>query len=792
MSFSGGHAPSYRNAREIARIAARHVFLPINAIIFVVVILLYTFGQTNEGLFLGAVVLLNIALGFAQDVRAWLTLERLQFLTAIQVIKLQPDGTETETPLEALTKGDRIKIKNGDQMPCDGTIVEGTSLEVSEGLITGESTIFTRATGEAILAGSVITSGFGIAELQTSFADSRIAKMAAGLQRYSANPSPIQQSITLVITYTVYVLLAVTAFIVVRGAIMHQSNVAIVQSIGALAGVLVPQGLVVAVTLLFTFGASHFYRRNVLLQEVNATEKFGRIKNLCMDKTGTLTENNLTVDRLHPSPGTTEAEARAYASLYVRFSGDSSQSISALREFLGEPPAAEVSDTLSFSSTRKYGGIRIADNMPLPSKVVLVGAPDVFAPHVRSETERRWLSDLSTEHAQLGKRVLCIATCEDASVPRALVGTTVAIAGVCILHNALRTGITDAVNFFQDRGVTIRIISGDHPDTVRTIARAAGVRNTDALILGEDMNDWSEADYVQHAHTYTIFARIQPEQKEKIIEALKLSGYTAMVGDGANDALSIKKADLGIAMFDGATATRQIAAVVLLGNSFVELPGGVRLADSMIENIEIFASVFFNQTFLGFLFFIGLTLIGLDYPLTPLTINFINYFTVGIPGMLISWWAINPSERTSAASTQPFLSRTIPFSLALSLLQAVTVFAVYLSVQAYLPSTNPSGLLTVTFAALGFIYFVVSTRYYGHAMGRAKQLTLAALGVLGASLLYLAFKLPIVLVFFNLTPPTSAGVTIALVLAAVCGAIQYGMVRIFFKRPPGTPHTVLA
>jgi cation-transporting ATPase E len=336
----------------------------------------------------------------------------------------------------------------------------------------------------------------------------------------------------------------------------------------------------------------------VLLQDVNATEKLGRIKNLCLDKTGTLTENTLVVEEMHVPPHLSREEANYLTATYLSESGDTSQTVHAIQKYLEISRGGEVTDAMSFSSERRYGGVLL--KAPQRNGSILAGAPDTFLPHLSDEAEKEWLGLLLEEHAREGKRLMCVACASGQEIPRDLSDAKLTLVAIYILNNNLRPGIRETIHFFQKRGVTIRIISGDNPDTVKSIAGLAGVNDTEKIITGTELEHWTETDYKEKAGNFAIFARIKPEQKEKIIKALKLDGFTAMVGDGANDALAIKKADLGIAMFDGAPATRQVASVVLTNNSFAELPGGVKMADSIIKNIEIFASIFFNQTFVGF------------------------------------------------------------------------------------------------------------------------------------------------------------------------------------------------
>ncbi|MDR3570791.1 MAG: HAD-IC family P-type ATPase [Candidatus Pacebacteria bacterium] len=758
-----------RKSLEIARIAARHLFLPINAIIFGVVILLIVFGDAQEGLFLGAVVLVNIALGFGQDVRAWFTLEKLQILTAVRIHRINDDGTETEVMLPEIRKGDRLRIKLGDQVPCDSTLLLSNGVEINEGLITGESDTIQKKTGDELLAGSVITAGGGVIKVETPFAESRVAKMAEGLKRYTTNPSPIQLSIQKIIEYTVYTLLATIALVVIRGALVHEPQLRIVENIGALASVLVPQGLVVTVTLLFTFGGAHFYNRHVLLQEVNATEKFGHIKNLCVDKTGTLTENELTVERMLIPAHEDLSRARTFAAAYVQGSQDSSQLVSAMEKYLAGEQAPEIADTLPFSSWRQYGGVCIPGSK---SECILAGAPEAFIGKLEP-SERVWLQAVIDEQTRDGKHVTCIvrATESTPQVPRTLGSEKLSIVAVFVQSNKLREGIQDAIAFFQNRGVTIRVLTGDHPETAHVVAQRCGIRNADKVITGVEMNTWDVEHYLNHAKNYTVFARIKPEQKERIIEALKQDGFTAMVGDGANDALSLKKADLGIAMAEGAAAARQVSAVILTKNSFVELPGGVQLADSMIENIEIYASIFMNQTFLSFFLFLILTLLNHDFPLAPLNISYINYFAIGMPGALVAYWAIRPHERTIAVSKRPFLERVLPLPFALALLQTAAAIGVfYFSLTHGLTS---SSLLVLFFIALGYFYFLLAPSFHTGRLNWVQSLQLAGLGIFECIVLLVTLQIPLVQTFFMIAPPTAAGAYFTIVLALITAAAMF-------------------
>ncbi len=317
--------------RDLGYIVSRNLFLLTNGVIFSVVAMLFVFGDHRAAIFLGIISAFNVLAGLFQDINAWLALEKLQLLTAPRVLRLNAKGEEVAVLTEEIAKGDRLKLKIGDQVPSDSLLISAHSFEINEGLITGESDSLPRLVGEHLLAGSVVTSGWGIVEAEGVFQESRIARMTEGIKKYSVNLSPIQRSINKLVKYTGYLLLLVITFIVARGYFVHASNILIVNNIGAISSVLVPAGLVFAATLLFAYGAAHLFQRQVLLQEVNATEKLGHIKNLCMDKTGTLTENFLTVEAMHVPVGLTEAVAKEVVAAYLQGTSDSSQTMAAVK-----------------------------------------------------------------------------------------------------------------------------------------------------------------------------------------------------------------------------------------------------------------------------------------------------------------------------------------------------------------------------------------------------------------------------------------------------------------------------
>jgi cation-transporting ATPase E len=775
--LSLSHASKFR-LQAIADIISRNVFLLINGIIFIVAVLLMIFGDIQEGIFLGLITVLNIILGCVQEINAWLALQKLQLLTVPRVTRINNDKSESVILVEDIGRKDNIKLKIGDQVPCDGVLISSHGLEVNEGMITGEATDFLKKPGDRIFAGSIVTSGSAILEVEKIFAESRIALMTKSIKKYSLVLSPIQHSIRTVVQYTGYALLVVILFVIGRGFLVHESTINIIQTIGALTSILLPQGMVLIVTLIFSYGAAHLYHRQVLLQEVNAIEKLGRIQNLCMDKTGTLTDNNLLVEHLYIAPGVDEKYARESVGAYVHSSGDLSVTVDAIKKMLPDEYHGAVLDSLSFSSSRQFGAIHIKDDAG--ERVVLAGAPDIFLPYFKKAEDKAWVQKYIDTEARIGKRLICFARSDAEVLPTELSGITLEALALFVLNNDLREGVRESVRFFQERGVKIRIISGDNLETVRAVAIKAGVNNPDAVTTGSEMETWAAADFSARVHTYTIFARVKPEQKEKIIEALKQDGFTAMIGDGANDALAIKRADLGIAMFDGAQATRQVASVVLVKNSFSDLPGGVKLADGIIQSIKICASLFFNQVFLGFLFFVVLTATGHSFPFTSLNFSFTSYFAIGLPGSLVFYWIVRPVRADVAKDRKSFFRQVFPLAFISAIPQALVVAAAFYESLERTEQHGPTILVLLVMMIVGFIFFLFTPSVYSGPVTKTQKKQLFALALAEIIAVAILIRIPIVDTFYNLTNASWRGVAELAPLIILYALVQYGLVRWFF------------
>ena len=780
--------PYKETLKAFPSIFSRHAFLFVNGIIFSVVVLLYVFGAKDPALFLGIITVINMTLGIVQDTKSKYSLEKLQLITALQFLRVNKDGTEEYVYGEELIKGDTIKIKLGDQIPIDGKILESNSLEMSSALITGESDSFSKKTEDKLFAGEIVTAGSGTVELESTFNESRISQMTKTIKEYSATQSPIQESVSTIIKISSFVLVAIILFVVGRGLYVGESYIQIVNNIGALASVVIPQGLVVITTLLFAFGAASYSSKHVLFQEINATEKLGRIKNLCMDKTGTLTSNSLRVEKLYTTKNYSEESAKELTNLYIKGSKDSSKTVDAISGFVSKNELTlTVVQAVAFSSWRQYGAVCFSDGAK--ESTIFLGPPEVFFSHVSDKEELAWLKNIATSHTQNGERVLCLVSSKDGNNSESIDNTNLAVVAVYALSSSLREGIQESIDFFQKRGVVIRIITGDNPETAISVARSAGVNNPEKAITGFEMKSWTDEDYLTKSKEYSIFARIIPEQKVKIIDALKKDGFTAMVGDGANDALAIKKADLGIAMFDGVPATRRLAGVILMNNSFSALPGAVALADSFICSIEILASLFLYQALIGTFFFVLISLFGYSYPILPLNITVTNYFTIGIPGMLIAYWALYPGGVVEKETTDSFMKKVLPFPMYSSILGAIMMMSIFLIAPLSVRQMDSNMLVLFALIIGGFTFFVCTPKVYLGFMSKIQKMHFIGLFIFEVILMIVLLKINFVVRFFSLNMVAVSTVEYKLMATVVVifVILQYLITRLaFFKKPSQT------
>jgi P-type E1-E2 ATPase len=689
------------SSRSTASIVRANVFTVFNAILIAMGVLTLAFGAWQDALFL-AIVIANTGIGIAQELRAKRKLDELAALVAPHATVVR-DGRAREVAVEDVVEGDLVRIEAGDQVVADGTLEDAAALRLDESILTGESRPVRRGSGEEVRSGSFAVEGAG-AFVVTAVGDASYAQRIAGEAREFRHPrSPLERALNRLLLVLVAVMVPLGTIFVYS---LWQRDVPIREAVTtAVAGIvtLIPEGLVLLLSLTFAAAALQLARRGALAQQLNATESLAAVDVLCLDKTGTLTHPGLRVVAIEPE---------SIAEPLGRFAASSPAQNATLRAIAAAVPAeaAAVEDYEPFSSDRRYSALTIEGER------WRLGAPELF--------DLEALGDRAAAERDAGRRVLAF-------------GDGRAAQGLVVLAEELRGDARSTVEFFRQEGVELRVISGDNPDTVAAIARDAGIP-VDRVV---------DASQEEPALDATVIGRISPEGKKAYVERLRDSGrYVAMVGDGVNDVPALKAARLAIAQGSGSQMARSVADVVLVGGDFASVPSMVGEGRKILRNVQRVAKLFVTKSaFAAFL----ILLIGLTetaYPLLPRHLTLAATLTIGIPGFFL---ALGPSE--GSWSTAGFLREVARFAIPAGTAAALGVLSAYhfaLNVV-QLPLVEARTVATSVLVLVG-LYFVLVLEASGT---RRRRNAVAALCAAMLLLYVLTLSLAGMRDFFDLVVP---------------------------------------
>jgi len=649
-----------RSGRTTWDIVRANVFTRINFLLMVLFIMVLTTGSIVNALF-GFLIIINSGIGIVQELRAKRTLDNLAVVGEGKPT-VRRDGIARQLPREEVVLDDLIEIGPGDQIIVDGEVVEASYLEVDESLLTGESDPLLKQPGDEVMSGSFVVAGVGAFRAARVGHDSYAARLTMEASKFSLVKSELQTGINKILRLITWLLVPVglaTIWVQWNQPGVWQSKV--LYTAGALVP-MVPEGLVLLTSLAFAVGVVRLGQRNVLVQELPAIEGLARVDVVCADKTGTLTENGLRFGELEVLDGDEDEVAEALAQL-AGADPRPNASVQALAHAL--PPSGTswtVTAMAPFTSAKKWSGMSFDGRGHW-----VLGAPDVLA-------GRDSVAAARAEHVgSTGRRVLLLGEVDrpvddpDAPGevrPRALV----------VLEQKVRPEARDTLAFFAAQNVAVKVISGDNATSVGAVTGSLGVDTgdvVDARTLPEDAEEF--ADRVQSAG---VFGRVTPQQKRQMVAALQSRGHNvAMTGDGVNDVLAIKDSDLGVAMGSGAAATRSVAQLVLLDDSFATLPHVVAEGRRVIGNIERVANFFLTKTMYSIILALLVALWGLQFPFMPIHISFVGWFTIGIPASIL---ALAPNAERARPG---FLQRVMSFSIPSGVVVAVTTFVSYLLIM---------------------------------------------------------------------------------------------------------------
>ncbi len=632
------HPPTSRSLTDILR---QNVFSLINIVLFTLGTVMVAIGRVDEAFTSVSLIMMNILVGVVQELRAKRKLDHIALLTRPRVNVIREGAERAIDPTE-LVRGDIVVLRPGDQVVVDGIIVGDGTVEVDEALITGESDPVPKQKGDHVLSGSFVLTGFCLFVVRRVGAKSFANTIAAEARAFRIVRTPLQRDVDFVIRVLMMVatffwlLLAFSAILsdipLMRG----------VQMATVFAG-LVPNGLFFMVIVAYAMGAVRIMNQGALIQQSNSVESLSNVNVLCMDKTGTLTANRINFHDMLPLGAERDYLEKILGDFATSAAATNRTGEALIAAFGGQQ--RRVLDAVPFSSDRKWSAQTFSD--PNLSGVYVLGAPEMVVPMLESDDQA--YAEQAAVWAAQGQRVLLFAYNPDVVYLHGVNGQPIVpeLTPLALLSfsDELRAGAKDTLAGFIAAGINLKIISGDNPQTVAALAKQAGLPGDMGVIAGPDLADMDTAQFAQAARDHSIFGRITPLQKELLVDALRADGYyVAMIGDGVNDVLSLKKANLGIAMESGSSATRSVADMVLLGDSFAALPPafleGQRITGGMRDILRLYMARAVSLV----LMILAVSVIGVGFPYIPKHVTLVALLTIGCPTMGLAIWARPDSD----------------------------------------------------------------------------------------------------------------------------------------------------
>ena len=756
-----------RTSRSVASIVRENVLTLFNAIIVGASVIVLLFGDLRDGIF-GGVMIINAVIGIVSELRAKRTLDSLAIVDAPQASVLR-DGTLSVIPARDVVLDDVIELALGDQVSVDGTVLASAGLEIDESLLTGESRPVKKKEGDQLLAGTSVVAGSG-RMVATAVGERVYAQgLSEQARAFTRTVSEIQVSINRVLQVVSVMLLPVVALTFysqnrIAGGSGGDWREALVLSVASVIG-MIPQGLVLLTSMNFAIGSATLARRGVLVQELPAVEVLARVDCLCLDKTGTLTTGGIRVREVDVVAGDADTVMSALASAA---SDRTNATAEAIWAHVGEGARSGASERIEwsvpFSSARKWSAWGTG------CESWILGAPEFVIDE--AVATNAVLLERVRAIAAGGSRVVALVRADEAVVDDELPARR-AVVALVVLEEDLREDAAETLDYFRSQGVHVRVISGDNPTTVGALAAQAGLtapdgspaRLMDARDLPEDLTSEAFNDAIER---HDVFGRVTPEQKRAMVGALQARDHcVAMTGDGVNDALALKDADLGIAMGNGTQATKAVAQIVLVDSKFSVLPGVLSEGRRIIANMERVSSLFLAKTTYAAVLVIVTALVGWRYPFLPRQFSYIDSLTIGIPAFFLALW---PNPRRYVPG---FLKRTLSLAMPTGVILATAALVAFGIVEG--PPQARESTAAILSLMLGAIWLLVIT---SRPLSLWKWVLLASVisATVGGVLL------PPVRGFFSMVAPTGyEWLVIACVGACAAVLIEIAQ-RIFYAR----------
>ncbi|WP_280460860.1 HAD-IC family P-type ATPase [Nocardia carnea] len=753
-----------RASRSVRDIVRANVFTRINAILGVLFVLVMATGSVIDGMF-GLLIVANSAVGIIQEVRAKRTLDRLAIVGQARPT-VRRDGRAEQIAPKDVVLDDLIELGPGDQIVVDGVVAEAELLEIDESLLTGESDDVAKEAGAQVLSGSYVVSGSGAYRATKVGKDAYAAKLAEEASKFTLVNSELRNGIDTILKVITYLLIPAGALSIYNQLVSSGESwrPAVTGMVAALVP-MVPEGLVLMTSIAFAVGVVRLGQRKCLVQELPAIEGLARVDVVCADKTGTLTENGMRLAELRMFDDSAGAEAAARQALAAMAADDPrpNASVQAIAEALPDTPGWEYTAVAPFSSAKKWSGFSYGEHGDW-----LLGAPDVLLDPGSADARA------AEELGATGLRVLLLAR-GDRPVDAPDAPGTITPVALVVLEQKVRPDARDTLDYFASQDVSIKVISGDNAVSVGAVASSldlpGGDHAVDARTLPEDRDELAGVLAQQ-----STFGRVRPDQKRAMVGALQSRGHTvAMTGDGVNDVLALKDADIGVAMGAGSPATRAVAQIVLLDNKFATLPYVVGEGRRVIGNIERVSNLFLTKTVYSVLlaFLVGAAGVGsqifgydpIGYPFLPRHVTIAAWFTIGIPAFILSLAPNNERARSG------FVGRVMRLAIPSGVVIGTATFVAYLIAYAGPEASNEQKMQAGTTALITLIMIAV---WVLAIVARPYNWWKIVLLVVSVVAYLVLFTVPFTREFFALDPSNIALTTAAF----VCGAVGIVLVEV--------------